>query len=295
MPTVGSLNNDNDNDDGTENGKKAIGLISKTVTLHVHHAFLYIFSPSLHGYDVKLPNFTFCGGCERKTTTLFFFSWTLIQSVRIQLQKKSPNLTNWTRWKKLVKVWSRANILFKRRFGTGDTFSKGATIFFEHYNELPLSCTTFLTTFVRDCTSVHKNRFTTCAVFLSFHVNFVHIFPQPACLDSITFPAVCAFVVLSTLIKKIRENRSVRNALKRNRRLERWEWQARRIVQVWRKKKRLTQLSSKISRFRTIPSLRTQTYFRSSLRSTRWKRWPEIRLRSQQEWFAGYTTPITAW
>ena len=74
MPTVGSLNNDNDNDDGTENGKKAIGLISKTVTLHVHHAFLYIFLPSLHGYDVKLPNFTFCGGCERKTTTLVFFS-----------------------------------------------------------------------------------------------------------------------------------------------------------------------------------------------------------------------------
>ena len=130
----------------TENGKKAIGLIRKTVTLHVHHAFLYIFLPSLHGYDVKLPNFTFCGGRERKTTTLFFFSWTLIQSVRIQLQKKSPNLTNWTRWKKRVKVWNRANILFKRRFGTGDTFSKGATTFFEHYNELPLSCTTFLTT-----------------------------------------------------------------------------------------------------------------------------------------------------
>ena len=60
------------------------------------------------------------------------------------------------------------------------------------------------------------------------------------------------------------------------------------------KKKRLTQLSSKISRFRTTPSLRTQTYFRSSLPSTRWKRRPEIRLRWQQEWFAGYTTPVTA-
>ena len=91
MPTVGSLSNDND--DGTENGKKAISLISKTATLHVHHhAFLYTFLPSLHGYDVKLPNFTFCGGCERKTTTLLFFSCTLIQSVRIQLQKKSPDL-----------------------------------------------------------------------------------------------------------------------------------------------------------------------------------------------------------
>ena len=110
----------------TENGKKAIGLIRKTVTLHVHHAFLYIFVPSLHGYDVKLPNFTFCGGRERKTTTLFFFSWTLIQSVRIQLQKKSPNLTNWTRWKKRVKVWSRAGTYFLSDvLGRGIHLAKG--------------------------------------------------------------------------------------------------------------------------------------------------------------------------
>ena len=53
-------------------------------------------------------------------------------------------------------------------------------------------------------------------------------------------------------------------------------------------------LSSKISRYRTTPSLRTQMYFRSSLPSTRKKRRPEIRLRWQQEWFAGYTTPVTA-
>ena len=29
--------------DGNENGKKAISLDSKTTTLHVHHAFLYVF------------------------------------------------------------------------------------------------------------------------------------------------------------------------------------------------------------------------------------------------------------
>ena len=33
--------------------------INKTITLHVHHAFLYISLPSLHDYDVKMPNFTF--------------------------------------------------------------------------------------------------------------------------------------------------------------------------------------------------------------------------------------------
>ena len=36
----GRLNNDEG--DGNENGKKAIGLLSKTTALHVHHAFLYI-------------------------------------------------------------------------------------------------------------------------------------------------------------------------------------------------------------------------------------------------------------
>ena len=34
---------------------------------------LYITLPSLYDYDVKMPNFTFCGKREDKTTTLFFF------------------------------------------------------------------------------------------------------------------------------------------------------------------------------------------------------------------------------
>ena len=32
----------NDDGDGNENAKKAIALLSKTTSLHVHHAFLYI-------------------------------------------------------------------------------------------------------------------------------------------------------------------------------------------------------------------------------------------------------------
>ena len=47
--------------DGDENHKNAIGLISKTTTLHVHHTFLYISLTSLHDYDMKMPNFTFYG------------------------------------------------------------------------------------------------------------------------------------------------------------------------------------------------------------------------------------------
>ena len=78
----------NDDGDVNENGKKAVAYVGKTTTLHVHVAFLYISLPSLHDYDVNLPNFTFCQGREHKATTFFFFSWTSIQSLRIQLQKK---------------------------------------------------------------------------------------------------------------------------------------------------------------------------------------------------------------
>ena len=44
----------------TENIKKAVGLVSKTITLHLHPTFWYISLPSLYAdYHVKLPNFTF--------------------------------------------------------------------------------------------------------------------------------------------------------------------------------------------------------------------------------------------
>ena len=45
--------------DGKENVKKAIVLMSKTTTLHLNHAFLFISLLSLHNYDVKWPNFNF--------------------------------------------------------------------------------------------------------------------------------------------------------------------------------------------------------------------------------------------
>ena len=53
--SLGSLRNDDG--DGNQDVKKAIGLLRKTTTLHVHHAFLYISSPSLHDYDVKIESF----------------------------------------------------------------------------------------------------------------------------------------------------------------------------------------------------------------------------------------------
>ena len=72
----------------SENVKK--GLISKTTTLHVHHAFLYISLPSPHDYGVKIPNFTFYGGRKQATTNFSFSFKTWVWSPRNQLQGNSP-------------------------------------------------------------------------------------------------------------------------------------------------------------------------------------------------------------
>ena len=58
-----------DDADVNESGKKAIDLDLSKTTLHVHHAFLHISLPLLHGFNVKAPNFSFCRGREQKTTT----------------------------------------------------------------------------------------------------------------------------------------------------------------------------------------------------------------------------------
>ena len=49
----------------------------KTTILRVHHAFLYISLPSLHDYDVKMPNFTLYRESTQATTRfpLSFCTW----------------------------------------------------------------------------------------------------------------------------------------------------------------------------------------------------------------------------
>ena len=69
---AGSFSNDDGDGDGNQDVKKAIGLLRKTTTLHVHHAFWYISLPSLHDYDVKMSNYKFYGGRKQAMTILFF-------------------------------------------------------------------------------------------------------------------------------------------------------------------------------------------------------------------------------
>ena len=56
--------------------RKKIDLVSKTITLHLHHTFWYIFFGRFFyvDYHVKFPNFTFEGGHKQKTT-IFSFSF----------------------------------------------------------------------------------------------------------------------------------------------------------------------------------------------------------------------------
>ena len=57
-----------------------------------------------------MPSHAFCRGREHKATTFLFFSWTLIQFFKIQIQKNiCQHLTNWTRWNKRDKFWGSAN------------------------------------------------------------------------------------------------------------------------------------------------------------------------------------------
>ena len=61
---------------------------SKTTTLHAYQLFWYISLPSLHDYDVKMPNIAFFGR-RIQGTAKFSFSWTWTWFLRIHLQESS--------------------------------------------------------------------------------------------------------------------------------------------------------------------------------------------------------------
>ena len=65
--------------------------MSKTTTLHVHHAFLYIFLLSLHNYDVKWPNFKFIWERERQGDKFYYLCLNSAAVPPLQLQPKFPS------------------------------------------------------------------------------------------------------------------------------------------------------------------------------------------------------------
>ena len=90
---LGSLSNDGD--EGKENRKKQYGQIhSKTITLHVLDAFLYIALPSQHDHDVKLPNFSFSKGRDHKKTILNSYFNHIYSPLEFYSTKIHQHLTN---------------------------------------------------------------------------------------------------------------------------------------------------------------------------------------------------------
>ena len=111
--TIVSLSNDDG--DSNRSSKKAIGLHWQNNNFAHASCFLYTFL-CRKDYDVKMPNFTFCPGHEHKKTNFFSFPELRYSLLEFNSRKICQHLTNWTRWIKHNKVWSRASSLFKWHF-----------------------------------------------------------------------------------------------------------------------------------------------------------------------------------
>ena len=68
--------------------KKAIGLMNKTTTLHVHHAFFVHFFAVLNYYDVKWPKFKFTWERERQGDKFYHLCLSSGAVPSLQLQSK---------------------------------------------------------------------------------------------------------------------------------------------------------------------------------------------------------------
>ena len=94
--------------------KKGNRLNSKTVTLHVRHAFSCISLPLLHDYYGKIPSFIFYGGRKQATAKFSFSFLTWVWFLGIRLKRVRLHLQ--MSWSKRERDWNNANSLFKRRF-----------------------------------------------------------------------------------------------------------------------------------------------------------------------------------
>ena len=112
--TLGTLRSDDG--DGNGNATEAIGLISKTTILHVHHAFLYISLPPLHDYDVKMPNLTMYRGSTQVTMRFPLSFWAWIWFLGFNFRRVHLRLTKLVIWSNRDEDWKNGNSLFQQCF-----------------------------------------------------------------------------------------------------------------------------------------------------------------------------------
>ena len=90
--------------------------MSKTTTLHVHHAFLYISLLSLHNYDVKWPNFNFTWERERKAINSTISVWTRVRSLLFSSIPNSLLLSSWVHEDNREKRVKGCEVYFQQSF-----------------------------------------------------------------------------------------------------------------------------------------------------------------------------------
>ena len=108
--------------------QKAIVLVSKKTTLHVHHAFLYIPLPSLHDYHVKWPNliiiiiiiiiiiFFFFWGRGRQGDKFYHLCLHSGTAPLFSSNRNSLLSSDWVTWDNREVVLKDAKSIFQRRF-----------------------------------------------------------------------------------------------------------------------------------------------------------------------------------
>ena len=108
--------------DGNENIRK--GLISKTITSHVHRTFLYISLPFLHYYDVKMSVISrFMENVNKQWRNFISISGLLIWSLRIQIRRVRLHLTKQVGGNNRDKDWKNANSLLSNVLVTVASFN----------------------------------------------------------------------------------------------------------------------------------------------------------------------------
>ena len=109
-------NYDSDGWRATGTSKKAIGLMSKTTTLHVHHAFLSMSLLSLHNCHMKWPNFKFTLEQERKVINSTISVWTQAWAQVFTSTLNSLLLSNRMNWDDCKIVSKNVMSIFQRHF-----------------------------------------------------------------------------------------------------------------------------------------------------------------------------------
>ena len=100
----------------TGTSKKAIGLMSKTTTLYVHHAFLSISLLSLYNCHMKWPNFKFTLERERKAINSTISVWTQAWAQVFTSTLNSLLLSNRMTWDDCKIVSKDVMSIFQRHF-----------------------------------------------------------------------------------------------------------------------------------------------------------------------------------